>query len=77
MECIITSPETTTTFKDVRSALLKTKHGVAEIRPGHATYVVELVPSELVLLIGKKKERVKLEGEAICTVVDDVITIIS
>lgn len=76
MRCIISSATKTETYDNLRSVIISTPSGRAEIRNGHAEYFTNLTAGEVIVSTMSKKVNKVLVPESVCHVKDDVVTII-
>jgi len=76
INCIITSPQKTAVYKNLRSVTLPAFFGQMQILPGHAESFVLLKKGNISLRqLNKKKEIIQnINGE--CHIRNDVVTII-
>lgn len=76
MRCIISSAEKTEEYGNLKSVILLTPSGRAEIRNGHAEYFTNLLPGEVICTTAAKKVSKILVPKSVCYVKEDMVTII-
>jgi len=76
ISCIITSPQKTTTYKNVQSIILPAFFGQMQILPGHVESFILLQKGEIVLQqLNKEREVIQnINGE--CHIKNNIATII-
>lgn len=76
LNCLITSPKKTTTYKNIQRLTIPASSGQAQILPNHAESFFLLRPGNVTLEIsaGKKKNILVSEGE--CYVKNNLATLI-
>lgn len=76
IDCVITSPEKTTSYKDVQSVTLPTLSGQIQILPEHAESFVLLQEGNISLQQSNKENEVIPNTKGECYIKDNVVTVI-
>lgn len=76
MKCVVSAPFETKAYDNLVSITLTTKTGLVQIKKGHAEYFVSHISGDVVCLNKSQESIIIPVREAICRVVDNVVTVV-